>query len=194
MLRLSLANHEPVAEAGDDAIPAGVLIPLQYHNDDWHVILNVRSEHVTQHQGEIAFPGGRLESEDKDMTACALRECWEEMGVSPRDVDVLGSMSGRLTRTNFIVWPTVGVIPYPYDFKPASREVAEIIEISLGTLLDGSADRHEARLESNGDLIRRMAYGLGEHLVFGATAWILTDLLDIIDGLGPESQHKSEPE
>ena len=149
---------------------------------------------MTQHQGEIAFPGGRLEPEDKDMTACALRECWEEMGITPKDVDVLGSMNGRMTRTNFIVWPTVGVIPYPYNFKPDPREVAEVIEISLRKLLDGSADRHEARLESDGELIRRLAYGFDEHLVFGATAWILTDLLDIIDGLGSESQDRPETE
>lgn len=171
-----------------------MLIPLHYHDDDWHVILNVRSIHVSQHQGEIAFPGGRLEPEDEDMTACALRECWEEMGISPEDVDVLGPMDGRMTRTNFIVWPTVGVVPYPYEFNADPREVAEVIEIPLGKLLDGSSLRHEARLGPDGELLRRAAYGHGEHLVFGATAWILTDLLDIINGLGSQSQAEPERE
>ena len=179
-----MADREPVAEAGDGATPAAVLIPLHHHDGDWHVILNVRSTQVSQHQGEIAFPGGRLEPEDEDMTACALRETWEEMGIAPEDVDVLGTLDGRMTRTNFMVWPTVGVVPYPYKFKPDAREVAEVIEIPLGRLLDGSSDRHEARLGPDGELRRNKAYGYGEHLVFGATAFILNDLLDVIDTIG----------
>jgi hypothetical protein len=77
----------------------------------------------------------------------------------------------------------VGVVPYPYKFKPDPREVAQVIEIPLRTLLDGSSVRHEARLGPTGEVVRRVAYGHGEHLVFGATAWILTDLLDIINAI-----------
>ena len=183
-LRTELADRTPAAVAADGTMPAGVLVPLHFHDDDWHVILNVRSQHVSQHQGEIAFPGGRLEPEDADMTACALRESWEEMGIRPEDVDVLGPMDAMLTRTNFLVWPTVGVVPHPYDFKPDPREVAEVLEIPLHTLLDGTAVRHEARLDKDGTLLRRKAYGHEEHLVFGATAWILGDLVDLINKTG----------
>jgi 8-oxo-dGTP pyrophosphatase MutT (NUDIX family) len=173
-----------VAEATDGAKPAGVLVPLHYHDDAWHVILNVRSQHVSNHQGEISFPGGKLEPGDADMTACALRESWEEMGIRPEDVDVLGSMDAMHTRTNFLVWPTVGVVPHPYEFQPDPREVAEIFEISLDAMLDGTAVRHEARLNADGTLIRRKAYVRDEHLVFGATAWILNDLLELITTTG----------
>jgi 8-oxo-dGTP pyrophosphatase MutT (NUDIX family) len=183
-LRTELANRTPVAEAADGAMPAGVLIPLHFHDDAWHVILNVRSQFVSQHQGEIAFPGGRLEPEDSDMTACALRESWEEMGIKPEDVDVLGPMNATLTRTNFLVWPTVGVVPHPYDFKPDPREVAEVLEIPLDVMLDGTAVLHEARLNKDGTLMRRKAYGHAGHLVFGATAWILSDLLETINQIG----------
>ena len=183
-LRAALAGRSPVAEASDGSTPAGVLIPLHYHDEDWHVILNVRSEFVGQHKGEVAFPGGRLEPEDVDMTACALRESWEEMGIDPEDVDVLGPMNARLTRTNFLVWPTLGVVPHPYAFKPDPREVAEVIELPIGPLLTGVSVRHEARMGIDGTLQRRVAYGHGRHLVFGATAWILTDLLDLIDEVG----------
>jgi 8-oxo-dGTP pyrophosphatase MutT (NUDIX family) len=183
-LRTAMAKRTPVAEASDGATPAGVLVPLQYHDDGWHVIVNVRSNDVGLHKGEISFPGGKLEPEDEDMTACALRETWEEMGIRPEHVDVLGSMDARLTRTNFLVWPTLGVVPHPYDFRPDAREVAEVVELPLGRLLDGSAVRHEARLERDGTMVRRVSYAHEGHLVFGATAWILSDLLEIINGIG----------
>ena len=187
-LRTALSKHTPVAEAAEGAKPAGVLVPLHYHDDQWHVVLHVRSNHVGQHKGEIAFPGGRLEPEDADMAACALRETWEEMGVRPEDVDVLGQMDSKLTRTNYLVWPTVGVVPFPYEFKTDPREVAEVVELPLRVIVDGSAARHEARLFSDGTLLRRMAFGHGDYLVFGATAWILGDLVRIIAdaGLTPE--------
>lgn len=183
-LRVALANRTPLADASESAMPAGVLIPLHFHDDDWHIILNVRSQHVSQHQGEIAFPGGKLEPNDADMTACALRESWEEMGIKPEDVDVLGPMDATLTRTGFLVWPTVGVVPHPYDFKPDPREVAEVLEIPLGVMLDGTAVLHEARLNGDGTLRRRRAYGHEGNLVFGATAWILGDLIDLIQTIG----------
>ncbi len=183
-LRCELASRKPVVEASDGAVPAGVLVPLHFHDDKWHVILNIRSQHVSHHQGEVAFPGGRLEPGDVDMTACALRESWEEMGINPEDVDVLGPLDATLTRTNFLVWPTIGVIPHPYDFKPDSREVAAVLDIPLHTMIDGSAVLHEARLNADGTLLRRKAYGHDGHLIFGATAWILSDLLEVINKIG----------
>ena len=197
-LRVALDNRVPVDEASDGARPAGVLVPLQYHDDAWHVILNVRSDHVGQHKGEIAFPGGRLEPEDVDMTACALRETWEEMRIRPEHVDVLGPLDARLTRTNFLVWPTVGIVPYPYEFVPDPREVAEVVEIPLDVILDGSATLHEARLLDDGTLLRRTSFSHDGYLVFGATAWILGDLAQILTeaGLTPEdlSQRRTDQE
>ncbi|MEX2599655.1 MAG: CoA pyrophosphatase [Dehalococcoidia bacterium] len=190
-LRAVLAGRVPSAEAMDGASPAGVLIPLRYHGGEWHVILNVRSHHVGQHKGEIAFPGGRLEPEDADMTACALRETWEEMGVQPEDVELLGPLDAVLTRTNFLVWPVVGVIPHPYPFVIDEREVADIIEVSLATLLDPSAVRHEARLQPDGSLLQRPSYACGDYLVFGATAWMLEQFLSVVRDLSTDPSMNS---
>ena len=187
-IRNKLVERTPTAQATDGAKPAGVLIPLHFRDDCWYVILNVRSEHVSQHQGEIAFPGGKLEPNDADMTACALRETWEEMGIKPEDVDVLGHMDAVLTRTNFLVWPTVGVVPHPYNFRLENREVAGVLQIPLQKLLSGEAVLHEARLNEYGDLVHRKAYKHEEHLVFGATAWILSDLLELIEQMGMASR------
>ena len=178
-IREALADREPSFDAVDGARPAAVLVPLQYHDGDWQVILNVRSQHVGLHQGEIAFPGGKLETADRDMLSCALRETWEEMGISPGDVDVLGPLDAIMTRTNYVVWPTVGVIPHPYAYTVDEGEVAEVIEIPLTHLLSDAAIRREARLSPAGELVERVAYAHDEHLVFGATAWILAQLVEI---------------
>ena len=177
-LRNTLNRRTPTAEANDGATPAGVLVPLEYHDGDWHVILNVRSEHVSQHKGEVAFPGGRLEPEDDDMQACALREAWEEMGIQPGLVDVLGPLDAMLTRTDFLVWPIVGVVPHPYLFVIDEREVAEVFSVSLTRLLDPAYTRHEARLLPDGTMRQRVSYAAENHMIFGVTAWIMAQLVD----------------
>ena len=182
-LREILTERQPANETRDGASPAAVLVPLQHHDGRWHVILNVRSETVGEHKGEIAFPGGRLEPADVDMTACALRETWEEMGIRPEDVDVLGPLDAVGTRTNYLVWPTVGVVPHPYSFALNPREVAAVIEAPLAELLEPDAARHEARVMPDGTVRKRVAYAYGEHLIFGATAWILEQLLGFIGGM-----------
>ena len=182
-LRQVLNGRQPVEHARDGASPAAVLVPLQHHDGRWHVILNVRSQSVSEHKGEIACPGGHLEPGDADMAACALRETWEEMGIRPQDVDVLGPLDTVLTRTNYLVWPTVGIVPHPYAFAVDEREVAALIEAPIDELLDPGAARHEARMMPDGTVHERVAYVYGEHVIFGATAEILAQLLDLVAGI-----------
>jgi 8-oxo-dGTP pyrophosphatase MutT (NUDIX family) len=182
-LKHALANRESIFDAIDGAKLASILIPLQFHDNKWHVILNVRSQNVSLHQGEIAFPGGKLEDDDENMFSCALRETWEEMGISPNTVDVLGNLDGVLTRTNYLVFPVVGVIPHPYEFDTKSKEVEEIIEIPLHSLMDDEVLRYEARLNPDGSLLERVSFAHEKYLVFGATAWILSQFVEIVKSM-----------
>ncbi len=182
-LREILNRRQPAHQARDGSSPAAVLVPLRHHDGRWHVILNVRSETVSQHKGEIVFPGGHLEPDDADMVDCALRETWEEMGIRPDDIEVLGPLDAVLTRTNYLVWPTVGVVPHPYAFAPDAREVALVIEAPVDELLHPGAARHEARMMPDGTVRERVAYVYGEHLIFGATAEMLAQLLGFIAGM-----------
>ena len=101
----------------------------------------------------------------------------------PDDVTVLGTLDTVLTRTGFQVWPTVGTIPYPYTFRLSEREVAEVIEVPLESVMADSALRHEARLLGDGSLQTRVAFAHGPHLVYGATATILEQLLSLVQEL-----------
>ena len=153
-LKGALAERSLKERSAADATNAGVLVLVYPRQGSWHLLLNRRSELVGHHKGEIAFPGGTLEPEDADMLACALREVWEEMGIQPADVTVLGQLDTILTRTGFLVSPFVGTIPYPYAFTVDKREVAEVLEVPLERLLDPGVLRHEAHLAPDGSLAR----------------------------------------
>ncbi|MDA1215668.1 MAG: CoA pyrophosphatase [Chloroflexi bacterium] len=175
-----LAQRTPRVIEANGAHDAAVLLLVDQRPDDYYLLLTVRSNYVRLHKGEIAFAGGRPESVDSDLQATALRETWEEIGIQENDVTVLGQLDPVLTRTDFLVTPYVGLIPYPYTFTTNDREVGEVLEVPLDSLLDPANTRHETRVNRAGVLDRRHAYAFGSHLIYGATAWIMTQFLDMV--------------
>jgi 8-oxo-dGTP pyrophosphatase MutT (NUDIX family) len=169
-----------------DLMPAAVLLLLYAKEGVYHVLLNKRSELVEHHKGEISFPGGARDPVDRDFLDTALRETEEEMGVRRGDVTILGQLDDIVTRTNFGVRVYVGTIPYPYPFQPSQDEIAEVLEVPLAVLQDPANLRQDARWVDN-QLTTSYAYACGEHLVFGATATILEQFLDL---LGQEPQQR----
>ena len=180
LLQQVLSKRVKKNVTGSDLIPAAVLLLLYAKEGAYHVLLNKRSELVEHHKGEISFPGGARDPVDKNFLDTALRETEEEMGVSRADVTILGELDDIVTRTNFGVRVFVGTIPYPYPFKPSQDEIAEVLEVPLSVLQDPANLRQDARWV-DGQLITSNAYACGEHLVFGATATILEQFLDLLD-------------
>lgn len=156
-----------------DSKPAAVLIPLLDDNGQWRVMFTKRTDKVDTHKGQISFPGGARDPEDGDMAATALRETCEEIGVARADVDLLASMEPTRTVTNYMVYPYVGIIPYPYGFELNGFEVDRLIEVPLEQLLD-EADRQHPELL--GELSLQFNRG-GRDIIWGATARILYDFL-----------------
>ena len=179
LLQQVLAQRVKKSVTGSDLMPAAVLLLLYAKEGVYHVLLNKRSELVEHHKGEISFPGGARDPEDRDFLDTALRETEEEMGVSRSDVTILGELDDIVTRTNFGVRVYVGTIPYPYPFKPSQDEIAEVLEVPLSVLQDPANLRQDARWFDN-QLTTSHAYACGEHLVFGATATILEQFLDLL--------------
>jgi 8-oxo-dGTP pyrophosphatase MutT (NUDIX family) len=117
--------------------PAAVLIPLLFHDNEWHILYIRRTKNRNdRHGGQVAFPGGRNDPEDSNPTITALREAQEEVGLNPSDIKILGQLSNIRTITNYLVTPIVGRIPWPYPLKLAVDEVSRAFTIPLNWLAD----------------------------------------------------------
>lgn len=158
---------------------AAVLIPLFLKDGEYHILFTQRTEEVEHHKGQISFPGGRCDPGDHGLLETALREAQEEMGILREDVRILGELDDTCTFSDFCVSPFVGLIPYPYPFRVNPREIAEVIEVPLAGLLDERIFREENR-ERKGMPFPVYFYEYGPYTIWGATARILKQLLDLL--------------
>jgi len=159
-------------------VKAAVLVPLYCSEGELHAVFTKRREDLRRHAGEISFPGGRADEGEDDLRRTALREAEEEIGLPSDQVELLGALQPTPTiATGYAIYPFVGLIAPGQEWRLSAREVAEVIELPLRSLLDGYERR---RLIRRGLPIRTDTYVVGEHLIWGATARILADLFDRI--------------
>jgi 8-oxo-dGTP pyrophosphatase MutT (NUDIX family) len=161
---------------------AAVLVPL-YLGDDGkvHAVFTERRADMRRHAGEISFPGGRQDRGDDDLVHTAVREAEEEIGLPPEAVQILGALQPTPTiATNYAIYPFVGRIEPGHAWTPSAGEVAQVLELSLDDLRAGYGRR---RLMRRGVPFRTDVYVVGDHLIWGATARILGDLLDRVERL-----------
>jgi 8-oxo-dGTP pyrophosphatase MutT (NUDIX family) len=166
-----------------------VLVPLFLAVDgEPHAVLTRRRADLRRHAGEISFPGGRRDPEDLDLRETALREAEEEIGLARADVRVLGELPPVSTFvTGYLIHPFVGLIPAGRSsigqrWRPSPQEVDAVLELPLGALRES---RTRTRMERRGISFETDAYILAEHLIWGATARILDDLYENVDGILP---------
>jgi 8-oxo-dGTP pyrophosphatase MutT (NUDIX family) len=157
---------------GEDA---AVLVPLfEDPGGALHAVFTRRRQDLRRHPGEISFPGGRRDAHEA-LLDTALREAHEEVGLPPADVEVLGALPPTPTFvTNYAIYPFVGLIEPGFAWVLQRTEVAEVLELALDELRAGYGER---RLVRRGIPFRTPTYEAGGHLIWGATARILGDLL-----------------
>ena len=167
---------------------ASVLVALVPRAAGLTVLLTQRTDHLTDHPGQISFPGGRVESFDLDAAATALREAHEEIGLEREFVDVLGAMPTCTTGTGFIVTPIVALVRPGFSVRADPSEVAEVFEVPLDFLMDPRHHRrHAVELGEGGSRVRREFYSMPwetrdgdapsrRYFIWGATAAMLRNL------------------
>jgi 8-oxo-dGTP pyrophosphatase MutT (NUDIX family) len=178
-LRSILANRVRTEVKDTSLTCAAVLVPLLFKKGEWRVLVTQRTQRVEHHKGQISFPGGACEPGDADLTATALRETFEEVGVPPQEVEILGALDDFVTITHFVVTPFVGVIPHPFDYRLNGHEVEDTVEVPLSFLLDPSHLRVEQR-EHSGRIYDVLFWDYGPYTIWGATASILKCFLDLL--------------
>jgi 8-oxo-dGTP pyrophosphatase MutT (NUDIX family) len=160
---------------------AAVLIPLFRAGSEYRILFTKRTDSVEAHKGQISFPGGRVEEEDGSPLETALREAEEEIGLSRKDVTVLGRMDdARTVSSNYIVHPFVGLIPYPYEFKINTREVKEILEAPFELFLSGDSAGEDTPVAYEGGTYHGVAYRYRGEVIWGATARITRNLVSLV--------------
>ena len=164
-------------------VDAAVLVPLYLHEGEIHAVFTQRRDDLRRHAGEISFPGGRRDPGEPDLLATALRESEEEIGLPRGAVTIIGALQPIPTlATNYAIYPFVGVIKHGHRWVPSAAEVEAVLELSLADLRGGYARR---RIVRRGVPFRTDSYVVGDHLIWGATARILGDLLERIEATVP---------
>lgn len=190
MIAARLARYQATNIRGDhtlnpdlvvraDLRDAAVLIPLSLRDGVPHVVFTQRAAHLNTHPGQVSFPGGRVEQADQDAAETALREASEEIGLDPQNVRVLGMLDHYITRTGFRVRPVVGLIRAPQIYVPDDFEVETIFDVPLD-FLQTPGTIACTTVESEGIMRRYYTCQWRRHQIWGATAGMLKNFIDVI--------------
>lgn len=179
-----LSTYEPQAIEPEPSLwPAAVLVLLHNQDGQPHILFQKRTDKVDTHKGQISFPGGGSDPGDRDLLFTAVRETHEEIGVHPDHIEILGQLDQMKTISNFAVTPYVGWLDiHPYEWRFSHDEVAYLLEVPLAHLLDEQNFVPDRRF-MNGREVVMPAYRFGDDLIWGATARMLTNFLDLLQAV-----------
>ena len=167
-------GEDIIGELEKPPVPAAVLVPVILGARP-SILLTKRTSHLKRHAGQVCFPGGRIDQEDADPEAAALREAEEEVALDPSRVEVIGRMSDYVTGTGYRITPVLGLLPPGLTYHPSPHEVEFVFELPISVVLDPNAPRRQNR-EVLGRSREFWVWPHPEHLIWGATAAILVHL------------------
>ena len=160
---------------------AAVMMLFYPKNERTHLVLIVRKTYEGVHSAQIAFPGGKYELDDDNFAETALRETHEEVGIHPDKIEILKPFTELyIPPSNFMVHPFLGISIEELVFVPEPSEVAEIIELPLSVFLSDSIVVDTNLSTSYADNINVPAFKIENHIVWGATAMMLSELKEVL--------------
>jgi 8-oxo-dGTP pyrophosphatase MutT (NUDIX family) len=190
-LSLALSDSAGIDTGGSDErhipletgthIPAAVLVAITDRPNPG-VILTQRPDYLRSHPGQVAFPGGKIDPEDTDAIAAALREADEELGLAPHNVRVIGAADEYRSGSGFAITPVLGVIPPDLTYTPNPGEVADWFEVPLDFVFDTSNHVHHSA-HWNGAERRYIEIMWGQRRIWGVTAGIISNLARRLEGI-----------
>jgi 8-oxo-dGTP pyrophosphatase MutT (NUDIX family) len=173
--------NTPPKQHPDGLTRAAVLMPFLWSNSAWHILFTRRTNHLETHKGQVAFPGGSVDPEDANLSATALREAFEETGILPKSVLVLGQMAEMVTITKFLVTPVLGVVEWPQPLILAEAEVSRAFTIPLAWLADPQHVEVKPYLRPNGHIEQVVFFNQYDgETVWGVTGRIMYDLIQLL--------------
>jgi len=158
--------------------PAAVLVPIIDHPEPT-VLLTQRAQHLPDHAGQVSFPGGKIEKDDVDPCASALRETHEEIGLDRAHIEPLGYLDLYMTTLGYRIVPVIARVKPDFTLKLNTAEVDATFEVPLAFLMDQSNLQRHSR-EWQGMTRHYYAITFGDHYIWGVTAGILRNLYDRI--------------
>jgi 8-oxo-dGTP pyrophosphatase MutT (NUDIX family) len=179
-LAVQLQSRTPRRLAMDHAGRAAVLMPILPHGEDFCFLLTQRTHKVETHKGQISFPGGIQEDSDSNLLQTALRETWEEIGLSSEGIHILGEFDEYLSITGLIVTPFAAYLRGPLNLAPNPDEVDEILRVPFSLFQESRTLRVETRVRLG---VERKVYfyDFQGKEVWGLTAQIIRDFLMLIE-------------
>ncbi len=186
--KLALYSPRTLQCAGPQA---SVLIALTDNPAGPEVILTRRSDNLSTHSGEIAFPGGKRDATDPDLLFTALREAEEEVGLNPARVDIVGPLGDVLSKHKLQVRPYVGIIPMETELIPNLDELDRIHRVPLSFFLEDHR-HHTDKIKFRGMTHYVPAYEFEGDIIWGLTAYMLVELLNV--GFDAQIPMKVRPE
>jgi 8-oxo-dGTP pyrophosphatase MutT (NUDIX family) len=181
-VRAAVLRHKKQRVANDHLVQSAVLVPLLCKDGELHVLLTERTNEVRSHKGQVCFPGGTSSDGDESLLATALREAWEETGLKPEDVELVGEIDDNVVRsTGYVITPFVGFVPYPYRFQVSEGETRDIFFVPLRVLMDPRRFYQQERVIT-GHYYYGPVCDFEGHVIWGATARILEHLVRLLGG------------
>lgn len=176
-IRMRVTQHQPRQVETRGLPEAGVLIPVTSMAQP-EIILTVRSQQLSTHSGEVAFPGGRRDPGDVDLSYTALRETHEEIGLAPDLVEVVGPLGSLVSRFGIKVTPYVGMVPDQFELRPNADEIAHVFRVPVDFFLE---DRREMthRIDYEGRSWYVPSYRFAGHKIWGLTALMLVEFVNV---------------